>query len=246
MGDLIMGNTVKIDSGKTKMIAHQGLYGLERGNTNMAFIAAGNREKYFGIETDVHRTADGKYVCIHDSNTKSVSGIDMDVESSTFNELRSICLIPTYGEPERPDIRIPSLQDYINICKFYGKKSILELKTPLADEYVKEIIDIISGLGHLQDTIFISFHTQDMIAVRKYLPDHPAQFLTGAWNEDVKKFVLENHVDIDIAYPGVTKEAFDDMKACGIEVNVWTIDDPEIARKFVEWGADYITSNILE
>ena len=30
-----MGNTVKIDSGKTKMIAHQGLYGLERGNTNM-------------------------------------------------------------------------------------------------------------------------------------------------------------------------------------------------------------------
>lgn len=241
-----MANTIKIDSRNTKMVAHQGLYGLERGNTSLAFVAAGNREKYYGIETDVHRTADGKYVCIHDSNTKSVSGIDMDVEGSTFEQLRSICLCPLYGEPERADIRIPSLQDYINICRYYGKKSVLELKTPLPDEHVKEIIDIIDGLGHLQDTIFISFHRQDMIAVRKYLPDHPAQYLTSTWNEDIKQFVLENHVDIDIAYPGVTKEMFDDMKASGIEINVWTIDDPAIAERFVEWGADYITSNILE
>ena len=49
-----MGNTVKIDSGKTKMIAHQGLYGLERGNTNMAFVAAGNREKYFPVCSALH------------------------------------------------------------------------------------------------------------------------------------------------------------------------------------------------
>ena len=241
-----MANTIKINSGSTKMIAHQGLFGLERGNTNLAFVAAGNREKYFGIETDVHRTIDGKYVCIHDSNTRGVAGIDMDVESSTFDALREVRLLDVHGKPGRVDIRIPSLEEYISICKYYGKKSILELKTPFTDEQVKEIIDIIDGIGHLQDTVFISFHRQDMIAVRKYLPEHPAQFLTTTWNDDIKKFVLDNKVDIDIAYPGVTKEMFDDMKACGIEVNVWTIDDPAIAARFVEWGADYITSNILE
>ncbi|MBO7407411.1 MAG: glycerophosphoryl diester phosphodiesterase, partial [Clostridia bacterium] len=46
--------------------------------------------------------------------------------------------------------------------------------------------------------------------------------------------------------PPLTKEMFDDMKALGLEVNIWTVDDPELARRYVEWGADYITSNILE
>lgn len=241
-----MANTVKIDSKNTKMVAHQGLFGLERGNTNLAFVAAGNREKYFGIETDVHRTKDGRYVCIHDSNTLGVSGIDMDVEGSAFDELRSVCLYDVSGKTGRVDVRIPSLEEYIGICKYYGKKSVLELKTPFTDAEVKEIIDVIGGLGHLEDTIFISFHREDMIAVRKFLPDSKAQFLVTAWNEDIKKFVTDNHVDIDIAWPAVTRENFDDMKACGIEVNIWTVDDPAMAERFAQWGADYITTNILE
>ena len=82
-----MGNTVKIDSGKTKMIAHQGLYGLERGNTNMAFVAAGNREKYFGIETDVHRTADGKNMFISiDSRTSSHNPLYNALKAKSFTD----------------------------------------------------------------------------------------------------------------------------------------------------------------
>ena len=55
------------------MIAHRGLSGLERENTYPAFIAAGNRS-YFGIETDIHKTADGEFVVIHDETTERVSG----------------------------------------------------------------------------------------------------------------------------------------------------------------------------
>ena len=55
------------------MIAHRGLSGLERENTYHAFIAAGNRS-YFGIETDIHKTADGEFVVIHDETTERVSG----------------------------------------------------------------------------------------------------------------------------------------------------------------------------
>ncbi|MBR0158811.1 MAG: hypothetical protein IJM24_07005 [Clostridia bacterium] len=242
-----MADTIKIDSGNTKMIAHQGLFGLERGNSVQAFIAAGNREKYFGIETDVHRTADGRYVVIHDSNTRGVSGVDMDVENSTFEQLRSVRLRDADGRGLADiDIRIPTLEEYITICKYYGKKAVLELKTPLESQYVKEIIDIIDNIGHLADTIFISFHRCDMEAVRMFLPEQKAQFLTTAWNADVREFVLRTKVDVDICYPPLTKEMFDDMKALGLEVNIWTVDDPELALRYVEWGADYITSNILE
>lgn len=60
-------NTIKIKSDSVKIIAHRGLSGLERENTYPAFVAAGNRS-YFGIETDIHKTKDGKFIIIHDHN----------------------------------------------------------------------------------------------------------------------------------------------------------------------------------
>ena len=66
-------NTVKIEKLAVKMTAHRGVSGLETENTAAAFIAAGQRT-YFGIETDIHKTADGHFICCHDSNIERVSG----------------------------------------------------------------------------------------------------------------------------------------------------------------------------
>ena len=66
-------NTVKIEKQNTRLIAHRGVSGIERENTAAAFVAAGNRG-YYGIETDVHVTKDGKYIIIHDDDTKRVFG----------------------------------------------------------------------------------------------------------------------------------------------------------------------------
>ena len=239
-------STVKINGKNMKTVAHRGVSGLERENTSLAFTAAGSRENYYGIETDVHRTADGKYVCIHDSNTKRVSGVDMDVEKSTLEQLQSVRLYDMDGSTDRADLCVPTLQDYIKICRKYGKVSVLELKTPFEAEHVREIARIIRDLGHLDMTIFISFHRQDLIYLREYLPDQPAQFLTGEWNEDVKAFLLEYDLDIDICWPHLSKEAFDEIKACGKKVNVWTVDDKEKGEEFAGWGVDYLTTNILE
>lgn len=241
-----MKNTVKINGKNIKTVAHRGASGLERENTALAFTAAGSREKYFGIETDVHRTVDGKYVCIHDSNTKRVSGVDMDVEASTLEQLQSIRLLDMDGTTDRADLRIPTLQDYIKICRDYGKVSVLELKTPFEAEHVREIADIIRDMGHLDMTIFISFHRQDLVYLREYLPDQSAQLLTGEWNDEVKAFVTKYDLDIDICYPALSKEKFDDIKAAGNKVNIWTVDDKAMGEKFAEWGADYLTTNILE
>ena len=65
-------DTIKLNVKAVKMVAHRGLSGLERENTCPAFVAAANRS-YFGIETDVHKTADGKFVIIHDETTERVS-----------------------------------------------------------------------------------------------------------------------------------------------------------------------------
>lgn len=63
-------NTVKFEHGRALVLAHRGLSGIETENTLCAFVAAGNRS-YFGIKTDVHRTADGHFIVIHDDQITS-------------------------------------------------------------------------------------------------------------------------------------------------------------------------------
>lgn len=54
----VLKDTLRLGLQGVNMIAHRGVSGLERENTCAAFVAAGNRS-YYGIETDIHRTADG-------------------------------------------------------------------------------------------------------------------------------------------------------------------------------------------
>ena len=109
-------DTIKFEKGNVQIVAHRGLSGLEKENTNAAFIAAGNRS-YFGIETDVHHTADGQFVIIHDENTGRVSDVNVNVETSTMDALREVRLNHPHTNTPRDDLRLPTMEDYIGICK---------------------------------------------------------------------------------------------------------------------------------
>ena len=97
---------------KTKIIAHRGLSGIEPENTNFSFVAAGNRS-YFGIETDVHVTADGKFILHHDDDTQRMCGESLIIEQTDYDTLRNLRIKPKYGDA-RKDIVLPNLEDYIN------------------------------------------------------------------------------------------------------------------------------------
>ena len=109
-------NTVKINRQNCRMVAHRGCSGLERENTNAAFIAAANRS-YYGIETDIHSTLDGEYVLFHDNTTARIGIDSMEVEKTTFATLRSLLLTDRDGTKSRWDLRISTLEEYIGICK---------------------------------------------------------------------------------------------------------------------------------
>ncbi len=243
-----MKDTLHLNNkGNVLMVAHRGLSGIELENTASAFVAAGNRS-YYGIETDVHRTADGKFVVIHDDTTKRVALDNMRVENTTFETLRSLRLVDTDGKRGRADLRIPSLQEYIQICKKYGKVSVLELKNHFESEDINKVIEIIRAEDHLQDTIFISFDLPNLIYLRSVLPEQKAQYLVGSFTGEVMDALKQYSLDLDIHFGSVTvtKELVEKLHANGIEINVWTVDKLEDAERMIEYGVDYITSNIIE
>ena len=241
-------NTIKVDKQGTnvKMIAHRGLSGLERENTCAAFVAAGNRETYFGIETDVHCTADGQYVIIHDDNTLRVSGEDRVVEKTTMETLRSIRLTDIDGKERRWDLMLPTLREYIGICKRYEKVAVLELKNPMAEKDVCAIMEIIRKMDYTDNLIVISFSLDNLIYLRKNYPEQKAQYLLRRWDDTCLDVLKQYDLGLDIAYPAVTAEIVEKVHAAGQEVNCWTVDTPEIAAEMIACGVDYITSNILE
>lgn len=240
-------NTIRFQKGNTKTVAHRGVSGLECENTAAAFVAAGNRS-YFGVETDVHYTADGKFVIIHDSSTVNVSAENVGVEDNPRSALDGVHLYSGGGKPSytRRDLVIPDLADYIRICNHYDKVSVLELKNRIPTHHIRNMVAEIDALGHLPDTIFISFDWENMVDLRQMLPGQKLQFLTKEWDEKLPLRLKEAKLDLDIYYKSLTAERVELLHDLGIEVNAWTCDDPVEAEELVSWGVDYITTNILE
>lgn len=238
-------NTISFHAGRARTVAHRGVSGIECENTMAAFIAAGNRS-HFGIETDVHRTRDGKFVVFHDDSTGRLAGQDLTIEETDFDVLRALPLRDKDGSLGRTDLRIPTLAEYISVCRRYDKAAVLELKNRIPDEDIARIVDIIRDLDWLPRVIFISFQLENLVTLRRLLPDQKLQYLVEKADDVLLETLLREKLDLDIEYSALTREWVRRFLQAGIEVNCWTCDDPLAAERLARWGVQYITSNILE
>ena len=241
-------DTIKINAKQTKIIAHRGLSGIERENTCPAFVAAGNRN-YYGIETDIHVTKDGKFVVIHDETTKRVSleRYDVNVEENDYEILRGIALPDKDGSFIRQDIRIPLLAEYVNICKKYDKVCVLEIKNRFVYSDLEKAVQEIRDLGYLDNVVFISFCWENCTDLRALLPDAKIQWLTSNAVTDEKiEELVKYGLALDIYHIHLTPEVVEKLHSKGILVNCWTCDDKARAEELIEMGVDFITTNIIE
>ena len=238
-------DTIKFNKRDTRIVAHRGLSGLETENTNSAFVAAANRS-YYGIETDIHRTRDGKFVVVHDDNLERVSGENIPVEAVTLETLQNTVLFDKDATKGRRDLRPCTLENYISICKKYDKHCVLELKSEFTDEETERFVNIIKELGYIDNVTFISFVYEDLLKVRRLLPNQSAQFLFTEMTDEIVERVIRDRLDVDVYYKSLSEENIAKFHKAGLKVNCWTVNNPESAERLAEWGVDFITTNILE
>ena len=105
---------------KNRDYAHRGLWNDERPENSLAAFAAA-REAGYGIELDVHLTADGYLVVHHDDSLKRMCGKDIRIGSSTAAEVCACRLKDT-------DEHVPTFDEVLAVVG--GKiPMIVELKT---------------------------------------------------------------------------------------------------------------------
>ena len=88
------------------LVAHRGLHDATKGipeNSLAAYKAA--VDKGYGIEIDLHLTADGRVVSFHDGDLKRVCGVDKKPEALTLAELKELRLLGTdYTSPTLEEV----------------------------------------------------------------------------------------------------------------------------------------------
>lgn len=241
-----MKQTVLIENKQsTKIVAHRGLSGIENENTLLSFVAAGNRS-YWGIECDVHVTKDGKYIICHDDDTARVCERNVSIESSNFDELRSLKMKELGSQCLRDSIKLPTLSEYLAVCCRYGKIAIVELKNPMPLENIAEIVEICEKQYDLNKIVFISFCIGNLETIRVLKPLQTVQFLSDKYDEEIFEKLKKHKFDLDVWYGCLTADNVAALHGAGIKVNCWTCDDITIAEKLISIGVDFITTNILE
>ena len=230
---------------RARMIAHRGGCRYEVENTIEAFIAAGNRS-YFGIETDIVMTKDGKIVVFHDDDLKRLGNDERNIRDVTFDQLQEFDLKNHLTYLERPK-RIVTFREYLKICKHYRKVPVIDVKWGFTETGLDQIMEEIHLENMENDSIIICYTIKNLVYLRSKYPNYPLQFLAGmAANEENFKFAIDNKLDLDIRIDLLTKELIDRFHANNLKVNVWCVDSEEDRLRFEEMGIDYITTNILE
>jgi glycerophosphoryl diester phosphodiesterase len=123
---------------------------------------------------------------------------------------------------------------------------VLELKSPFTDEETERFIDIIKGYDYLDSVTFISFNYENLLKVRKILPEQSAQFLFTKMTDEIISRVIADKLDVDVHFAALDEQTVNRLHDAGIKINCWTVDDKETAERLAAMGVDYITSNILE
>ena len=151
----------------------------------------------------------------------------------------------------RTDLRqwiqgVPTLEEYLNICKRFNIVPVIELKTDLSVEDIPAFNAILNKWSFEgKQCVVISFGLTMLEKLRelnKSIMIQPLVDLTIA-NIDYCAEKFGPNCGIDAPYAQATQELIDYAHQKGVEVNLWTCDDNNTCQRLAMMGADYITTN---
>jgi len=128
------------------------------------------------VANNIRQTADGRIIVSHDSNVKRVTGVDLVVENTTFDELRKL----DAGARKNPRFageKLPSLDEQLALIR-PGKRMFVEIKA--GPDIVPELARCLErnkAGGH--NVTFISFDYETLKAVREKMPGVPLLYIVG-------------------------------------------------------------------
>ncbi|MGU3410915.1 inositol monophosphatase family protein [Microbacterium sp. M1A1_1b] len=215
-----------------RLVAHRGAPRVRRENTLPA-VAVAEALGADTIEVDVRRTADGVAVLVHDETLGRLWGDARRVSEVAW------CDVARLGNGLD---RIPRLDAVLE--RLDGCRSVLlvDLTDP-----VDAVVAAATVAGSTASVTVAWCGAPDaMHAVRTVLPDADVWLAWESLEPPTPADLVDltpSTLNLDVAFltPRTVRAAHD----LGLQVSVWTVDDPEPALWAARLGADSITTNDL-
>jgi glycerophosphoryl diester phosphodiesterase len=213
-------------------------------NTVAAFeMAVGLGYRY--LETDVHVTADGVLVAFHDDKLDRVTDRAGLISELTWDEVRQAQVTGADGTTGE----IPRLEDLF--AAFPDARFNID---PKADSSVTPLAEVIRRCTALDRVLVCAFSDRRIIRLRQLLgpdlctglgPRGVARLRAAASGLPVGRFdAAAAQVPVRAGRVTLVSEAFvEAAHRRGLQVHVWTIDDPAEMHRLCDLGVDGIMTD---
>lgn len=220
---------------RTLFLSHRGESDDAPENTLQAFQLAMDRDSD-GIELDLRLTSDHKLICFHDADLKRITGYDLTVADSTFEQLLKYHDIPLFS-------------DALDIL-LQHKHMQIELKgSPELLPFVREILDRTPE----RERFAISSFEQDTIAkAAEFFPDLPRLLLIdlrkefGTFPDAASVISMLKPLQCSISFradPAADRKFVRELSAAGLRVVCWGVNSDELGLAMAELGVNALTCN---
>ena len=235
----IAASALTASAAQPKVIAHRGYWDTPGSAQNsLRALAKADSVGCFASEFDVWMTSDGVLVVNHDADINGVH-----IETSPAKKVLAEKL--SNGE------NVPTLDSYLQLAAKQPSRIVLELKTHDSRKHerkaIKDIVAMVKKYGLEDKTDYITFSKYGFQDLIKYTPKGTAVYnLSGDYIPWQVKEMGGAGIDYSLKamkkHPEWVKMSHD----LGMEVNVWTVNEPEDMQWCIDHGVDYITTNAPE
>lgn len=227
-----------------EIIAHRGASYIAPENT-LASVKLGYELNADAVEVDVHLSADNRIMVIHDADSKHTGGNPGKVIRETNSEELRKFDVGSWKNAEYQGEKIPFIEEVLEIVP-EGKLLVIELKS--SSEIVPYLREVLIKSGMQKQLILISFDKEAIIKAKSLMPNIPAYWLL----HNYKKYNLTQAIEIaktnnlqglDVYFKLVDEDFMKKMKAADLEVYVYTVNDPKVAKELSKLKVKGITTD---
>lgn len=234
-------STVFSDTGE-KFVAHRGYSNYAPENSIPAFELAG-KIGFWGIETDISETNDGQFVCMHDETIDRTTDGEGNVTDYSLEALSQFSIDSGYNLHTNENLKIPTLEEYLEICRQYNCVAVVEIKNiSNFDELLSRIIA--SGI---ESRCIITGEIGDIIEIRarnSVIPVMTIGYTPASYTDNLTYIAqIDSNRGILYNYPQVGQAEIDILHQQNIYCGVWSVDETNTAQEYLNYGADFIVTN---
>lgn len=241
------------------LAAHRGEKKFHPENTMPAFLAALDAGVDM-IETDIHQTADGELIIMHDRSALRTAGVDRFITDMTLAEVQQLD-VGGWMAPEFAGTRVLTVRQFMEWIKptqllinWELKDYPYEVGDEIAFSSADKLVDLIEEYGLAERSMVNSFSNQVLAhIVKKHghkFPVHGQGILNARRTKDEANIPEEELFDWCCMYPNVVgnnpveyPENFAHCVANGILPCVCIPDLQETYEKALSYGCKMFTSN---